>query len=163
MIQRLQTVLLGLMVLLNLAFLKLPIYSKNSADAKQHLKMDAWKVNLTAETQNTANETIVRTQDVWYVAIIAIVIALVSLFSITQFKNRLTQMKLGIGLSLLNLGLFVSILIVTRETDKWIDPEKFGQQQLGFYVPFISLLLTMAANRLIRKDEALVRSMDRLR
>jgi hypothetical protein len=72
-------------------------------------------------------------------------------------------MKLGIGLSLLNLGLFVSILIVTRETDKWIDPEKFGQQQLGFYVPFISLLLTMAANRLIRKDEALVRSMDRLR
>jgi len=163
MIQRVQTVLLGLIILLNIAFLKLPIFAKHSADATQHLKMDAWSVNLISQTINTANETMVKTQEVWYVGALAIVIALVALYSITQYKNRLNQMKVGIALNLLNLALAVCIFIITKEVDKWLDPEKFGTQQMGFYVPFLSLLLTMSANKLIRNDEKLVRSMDRLR
>jgi ABC-type uncharacterized transport system permease subunit len=163
MIQRIQTVILGLIVLLNISLLKLPIYAKHSSDGTQHLKMDAWSTTLVAETKNTSNETIVKSQDLWFVAGLAVVIAAIALFSIFQYKNRLTQMKIGIGLNLLNLGLAICLFIVTKEVDKWVDPEKFGMQQAGFYIPFFSLLLTMAANRMIRKDQLLVKSMDRLR
>jgi hypothetical protein len=38
-----------------------------------------------------------------------------------------------------------------------------GERGVGFYLPLLALILNFSANRLIRNDEQLVRSMDRIR
>ena len=38
-----------------------------------------------------------------------------------------------------------------------------GEREAAFYLPFLALVLNAFANRFIRRDEQLVRSVDRLR
>lgn len=79
-----------------------------------------------------------------------------ALGSIFQFKKRKTQMKLVWALMFIELvGLILPFLV----------PMFLGGQAhwLAYIAPVFWLLLTFLAWRGIHKDEALVKSMDRLR
>jgi Domain of unknown function (DUF4293) len=163
MIQRIQSIFLAIIVVLEIAFQFLTIHTKNSADAQRRVVMDAWHIILKGNTANTGTETILSTQDIWYVGSLGLLAGTLALISIVQYKSRINQMKLGIGLSLVTLAQAISIFILSKEADNLIDSQSYGVQQLGFYIPFICLLMNMGANRFIRRDEQLVKSMDRLR
>jgi len=86
--------------------------------------------------------------------------ALLSLISIFLFKNRKFQFILGrlnIILNFILLGLFVyQSLSLSGET-------KVSEKGIGMLLPIFSIVFLALANKAIKKDEDLVKSVDRLR
>lgn len=89
--------------------------------------------------------------------------AIVSLAAIFLFKNRSLQARLagigaGVGVLLLALATFTA-----KTTLDQAPADGSIQFSLGLALPVVALILNWLAARAIRKDESLVRSMDRLR
>ena len=86
--------------------------------------------------------------------------AILSLIAIFMFKNRKLQFVLGrlnIILNFILLGFFVYLsLNVSGET-------AVSEKGIGMFIPIISIVLLVLANKAIKKDEDLVKSVDRLR
>jgi len=86
--------------------------------------------------------------------------AVLSLIAVFLFKTRQTQFVLGrlnIILNLILLGLFIyRLLTVSGETAN-------SEKGIGLLLPIVSIVLLVFANKAIKKDEALVKSVDRLR
>ena len=86
--------------------------------------------------------------------------AVLSLISIFLFKNRKLQFVLGRINILLNfflLGVFVYwSLTVPGEMD-------ISEKGIGMFIPVLSIVFLVLANKAIKKDEDLVKSVDRLR
>ena len=86
--------------------------------------------------------------------------AVLSIASIFMYKNRQNQFVLGrlnIILNFILLGLFVyRSLKVSGETD-------VSEKGIGMLLPIFSIVFLVLANKAIKKDEELVKSVDRLR
>lgn len=136
MIQRIQTVYLILVALLGAA---LPFWL--------HLWLDAEGNQVFA-----SNETMIS------VAFYAI--AALALIAILLFKNRKNQFvlnRLNMILSLFLLGFFVyRSLNLSGESN-------ISEKGIGMLIPIVSIVFLVLANRAIKKDEDLVKSVDRLR
>ncbi len=65
--------------------------------------------------------------------------------------------------SLLMVGLVALIFLTTNGLNTELGIEVAGSYQVGFWAVLVAMVLNMLANRFIRKDEALVRSVDRIR
>lgn len=85
--------------------------------------------------------------------------ALLSVVSIFLFKNRLLQIRLGLLNILLNILLVGYLAYSLSKLPGGFSSEK----GIGLLAPFISIVLLIIANRFIRKDEKLVKSVDRFR
>jgi glucan phosphoethanolaminetransferase (alkaline phosphatase superfamily) len=97
------------------------------------------------------------------VGIVAALSVLIAVFEITRYKNRITQMKLGALNSLImSLALGLAVYFIYNAEKNWF-PHQQGIYRIGVFMPAVGLLFNMLANRYIRKDEQLVRSVDRLR
>ncbi|MFN7098757.1 MAG: DUF4293 domain-containing protein [Flavobacterium sp.] len=83
-----------------------------------------------------------------------------SVFSILSYKKRQTQFVLGrlnMILNLILLGLFVyRSLSVSGEAAA-------SEKGIGMFLPVVAIVLLALANKAIKKDEDLVKSVDRLR
>jgi hypothetical protein len=84
-----------------------------------------------------------------------------SVLSIVSFKKRQNQFVIGrlnIILNLILLGLFVyRSLNVSGET------LAVSEKGIGMFLPIVAIVLLALANKSIKKDEDLVKSVDRLR
>lgn len=95
-----------------------------------------------------------------------IVIGLMALtaFILFSFKNRKRQLALGKLNFLLLLGLvvvmFLSISRIAEGLEQSVENVGYG---LSSYLPIVALAFQLLANRAVKRDEALVRSVDRLR
>lgn len=161
MIQRPQTLLLLAIICLMIAALFLPNWHKLARDGSQMAEQTA--IQLKISTLNQGQETGADVQNRMHIGALLILVAALAGFSISQFKNRMNQLKLGFGLTLLITLTLVFIMLGAREGEKLVEPQKVGQYGYGFYCLFVALFANMIANRLIRRDERLVRSMDRIR
>lgn len=98
--------------------------------------------------------------DNMYVFIGFVVSILLSLISIFSFKNRKSQFimgRLNILLNFILLGLFVSkSLNVSGETS-------VSEKGIWMLLLIVSIVCLALANKAIKKDEDLVKSVDRLR
>lgn len=85
---------------------------------------------------------------------------LLTLIAIFKFKNRQTQFVLG-RLAILTNFILLGILVYFSQnlSGEIIISEK----GIGLLIPIITIVLIALANRAIKKDEALVKSVDRLR
>ena len=86
--------------------------------------------------------------------------ALLSLFSIFSYKNRKFQFVLGrlnIILNFILLGFFVYQLLIPP------GESNISEKGVGIFIPILSIVLLVLANKAIKKDEDLVKSVDRLR
>ena len=87
------------------------------------------------------------------------VLALVAIF---LFKKRPLQIKLGYGvLTIAILLILVAGLLVFQDTSSELTSEI--DERLGLVLPILAIIFVILANRFIKKDEKLVKSMDRLR
>lgn len=81
-----------------------------------------------------------------------------------SYKSRMRQMLMGLINSMLIAGTIgYAFYIIFKEAIPLFDATQNGKYALGFYALVVALLGNMIANRLIRKDEMLVRSSDRMR
>ncbi len=86
--------------------------------------------------------------------------ALLSIVTLFLFKNRQLQFVLGRLNILINLFL-LGILIYLSQT---LSGETLvSEKGIGMFFPVIVILLLVLANKAIKKDEDLVKSVDRLR
>ena len=91
--------------------------------------------------------------------VLAVLSTLVSLFSIFRYRNRKQQVVSGRINIIINFVLFGFILFVYFNN---YNPET-SSLGLGAFMPLVAVIFIVLANRAIMKDEALVRSADRLR
>ncbi|HMG15954.1 MAG TPA: DUF4293 domain-containing protein [Saprospiraceae bacterium] len=87
------------------------------------------------------------------------VLALISIF---LFKNRKTQMKIVALMMIVSLAVAVIAFWLFYHNTENIK-EGVAHLDYGMAGPFLSIIFGSLANRAIRKDEKLVKSMDRLR
>ena len=136
MIQRIQTVYLIVVILLTGV---LPFWINLWSDAS-------------GSEIYAANEIIVSL--VFYVS------AVLALVTILLFKNRKNQFvvnRLNMILNLFLLGLFVyRSLNLSGESN-------ISEKGIGMLIPIFSIVFLVLANRAIKKDEDLIKSVDRLR
>lgn len=136
MIQRIQTVYLLLVVLLNTILIQwTPLWT------------------------NTEGEEVFLEQNIWISAGFYTIGAL-ALISILIYKNRKQQFvlnRLNILFNLFLLGFFVyRSLNLSGETE-------VSEKGIGMMFPVFSIVFLVLANRAIKKDHDLVKSVDRLR
>ena len=84
-----------------------------------------------------------------------------SLLSIISFKKRQNQFVIGrlnIILNLILLGLFVY-----RSLNLSGETLAVSEKGIGMFLPIVAIVLLVLANKAIKKDEDLVKSVDRLR
>lgn len=164
MIQRVQTLfLLGMIVCMALLFV-FQIWEKTNPESGMKYTLDAfyWQ-ELAQEPDGAEDWKVVSSKQTFYLAGLAVVSCLVALFSIFQYKNRLNQLKLGA------LNAFIIMAYVATATyfiytgEKEIGYEARGVFKPGYFLPLAALLFNSLANRFIKKDEKLVRSVDRIR
>lgn len=135
MIQRIQTVFLILAVLLNGGVFFTPIFERAIDDPAPWMPI-AFGVALGAA-------------------------ALLSLYAIFLYQNRKNQVswvKYGIGIQFVSLGFSVGILLSLGGIGTYLWDESIG---VGLVL--LALIFQFLAVRYIRKDEKLVKSMDRIR
>ena len=97
--------------------------------------------------------------DILYVVLFGLSTTL-TLLSILSHKNRQQQFVMGrlnMILNLILLGLFVyRTLTASGET-------AISEKGVGMFLPIFSIVILVLANKAIKKDEDLVKSVDRLR
>ena len=89
------------------------------------------------------------------------VIALIAIVTIFLYKNRKMQIRLCYGMLIALVLFYIFYLIFSRQNLSFT--ELFKHVQYTFVFPFISIILIYLAIRGIKKDDKLVRSLDRLR
>ena len=89
------------------------------------------------------------------------VLALLSLFIISRFKNRLLQIKLCRIAIIFNVAIIVIIFYYADILEKELASK--AQYKIGAVLPLLSVFFLYLAINFIRKDERLVKSANRLR
>jgi len=109
---------------------------------------------------NTAEGPFYFMQDITYTALVGLNVSLV-MVSILFYKKRQHQFvinRLNMIIMLILLGLFVY-----RSLNVSGGTAAVSEKGIGIYLPLISIVLLALANKAIKKDEELVKSVDRLR
>ena len=135
MIQRIQTIWLLLAVIAALVSIELSFYSGNKDN------------NLFENLNGSSN---------FLLLILTVAVALTGLVTIFLFKNRKLQMRLtwlGLLLQLVVLALYF------QQTKQFVQGNFTLTSAISFVIPVFFILAWLG----IRKDEKLIKSMDRLR
>ncbi|CAN5323856.1 DUF4293 domain-containing protein [soil metagenome] len=165
MIQRVQSIFLFLVSLCMFLMIFFPLWEKISVEDQQVVTLTAFTLtHYSIDTTTEAPPVVINQRQTFFIAILAVIAALVALYSIFQYRNRLTQMKLGALNSLLmGITLGISLYFATSIGEEMLRPDLQGTYKLGFFLPAFALIFNVIANRFIRRDEKLVRSVDRIR
>ena len=160
MLQRIQTVFLCLLAVAMFIFLFLPIWCKVDTLTLQNYTLYAWKLE---EINPPANILHLFFKPYMLLGIIATTICLMSVYAIIRFDNRILQLKLG-TLNSLFLTALIGILIwlLTKAQTSFL-PEISGQYKIGFVMPVVGVVCNLLSNYFIKKDEKLIRSINRIR
>ncbi|MCF2499432.1 MULTISPECIES: DUF4293 domain-containing protein [Dyadobacter] len=158
MLQRIQTVFLALTVIGMGIFLAFPIWSKVSIAGEERADLTAIKLThqISAVQSNIT--------PVYYLIILAILVAGVAAYAILQYKNRVLQSALcAVNSILMTIIMGLIIYFTFYKTAKLFDPNLPGNYEIGFYGLVGSMLANVFANRFIRKDEREVQQSKRFR
>lgn len=143
MIQRIQSIyLISVTILSGLLVFMLPFYNLQSelSNLRSFLVAEDWRYQL--------------------VVGLFVAVAVLSFYTIFNYKNRKRQIFLnytGIFLNVLLLGLL--IYIYSHLSGELL----VSMKGIGVFTPLVSIVLLLLANNAIQKDENLVKSVDRIR
>jgi len=100
-------------------------------------------------------------QDQVYTVLLGLstMLTIISIISFKKRQNQFVMNRLNIILNLILLGLFVYRSLNLSGGNATAAPEK----GIGMFLPIVAIVLLVLANKAIKKDEDLVKSVDRLR
>jgi len=161
MIQRVQTLFLFLatVAIILLAFFPIANFT-NAATADSNT---AYLIFYVFEISNEAGPD---PFSFWFILPLIVVsagVAIISLITVFLYKNRPLQIKLSQTSIFLNVILIVSLLFFYIDRIESETQTMANYEYIGIYLPLISLVFLVLALRFIKKDEKMVRSLDRLR
>ena len=161
MIQRIQTVFLFMIVIFMVLYLVFPIWITTPGSEGTIFRLYAFFLFVgPADNPETGSWAFWPYFLSGAIAAISIVVSLVEMFS---YKKRMTQVKLGALNSLFLAAVLISsVLFATNGKELWTSQNP-GNFSIGIFFPALAMFCNILANYFIRKDEKLVRSMDRIR
>lgn len=139
--------------------LTFPIWHQVNPDQSQRMTLNAFNLI----TTDIASGEVISSESRIYIAILAILAAGLAFFSIFQYKNRTKQMFINMINSLVMVTNVGVIVWISHTANEVFNPQVNGAFVLGFWAILGGLVMNILANRFIRKDEMLVRSVDRIR
>ena len=160
MIQRIQSIFIVLVIASMATFLFTSQWSKIDIETGEKHEMKAfWYTSVASE----GADPVIAYMPYAAAGILATLVVLVGLIQLFKFKNRVLQMKLGV----LNSLLIVATLAVSGWYWYSLGRQVIPQIPVGFdlaiILPAIAMVFNRMALRFIKKDEDLVRSVDRIR
>lgn len=162
MIQRVQSIFLVISAIAMGLMLFLPLWQKVSIEPPEVATLNAFHLTYEVLDHNTESKQSIL-KNTFYIALLGSLSVTLSLYSVFQYKNRLRQIQLG-ALNSLVIGITLGVLMYfVFKVETLIEPTQRGNYLFGFYLPLTSLFCNFTANRFIRKDEKLVKSMNRIR
>ena len=162
MIQRIQSIFLLISATAMGLMLFFPLWQKVSIEPPEEATLDAFHLAFEVLDFTTGSKQIIL-KNTFYIALLGSLSAALSLYSVFQYKNRLRQIQLGALNSLLIGIILVVLMYFVFKAETLLEPAHQGNYLFGFYLPLASLLCNFTANRFIRKDEKLVKNMNRIR
>ena len=156
MIQRIQSVILLIAVISSILLFFLPFFSWQSASDPATYTFNAWN------TLKVSGQPEEMSKNMALTALNSMVI-LLTLAVIFMYKTRVKQARFCHLLVLLQLGLVCLVLFQWDTMTSFIGTGYNWIIKPGAYLMILQLILFLVARRYILKDEALVRSADRLR
>jgi hypothetical protein len=159
MIQRIQTVFLFLVAVAMTLVLTFPIWHQVNPDQSQRMTLNAFNLM----TMDITSGEVISSESKIFIAILAILAIGLAFFSIFQYKNRTKQMFINMINSLVMVTNVGVIVWISHNANEVFNPQVNGAFVLGFWAILGGLVMNILANRFIRKDEMLVRSVDRIR
>jgi glucan phosphoethanolaminetransferase (alkaline phosphatase superfamily) len=158
MIQRVQSIFLFLVAVAMGLTLGLDLWVQEVPDSTE-----VWKFNALFMSKLDASGEILESSSNWYLAAMAAFAGLLAIISIFQYRNLSRQMMINMLNSLLMVGLVAIVFLTTNGVNSDMAAPDNGEYQLGFWAILIAMVCNMLANRFIRKDVALLKSVDRIR
>ncbi|WP_439489265.1 DUF4293 domain-containing protein [Algoriphagus sp.] len=158
MIQRVQSIFLLLVAIAMGLTLGMGLWVQDIPSSGETWTLDAFFMK-----QFDASGEILSSNSNWYIGAIAAFVGLLAIISIFQYRNRARQMMINMVNSLFMVGLVAIVFLTTNGVNKDIAAIDSGAYQVGFWAILVAMVCNMLANRFIRKDEALIKSVDRIR
>jgi len=100
-------------------------------------------------------------QNVWALSALCVLIPIIALITIFLYKKRILQIRLSIINSVLLAGYYGLLFIYLWQAGNVLNADWYLNIVTAF--PLINIILTFLAIRAISKDEALIKSLNRLR
>lgn len=144
MIQRIQSLYLLLVVVV-------------SAILTQFLSLWKWKETVSYYINDAFSQS---NKLVLSITIAFYAVAIMAVVSLFLFKNRKLQFvfnRLNILINLFLVGAIVFLLLTLS------GENQISEKGIGSFLPIINIVLLVFANKAIKKDEELVKSVDRIR
>ncbi|MGB1169756.1 MAG: DUF4293 family protein [Flavobacteriaceae bacterium] len=142
MIQRIQSIYLAIVFTLSAI---LPLVFKLWDDSKK----EVYALELLSELSILAK----------LVPVFFLISASLAIVSIFKYKKRQLQFVLGRIIILINLFLLGILIYLSLN----IPGEASSEKGIGMFIPVVVILFAVLANKAIKRDEDLVKSVDRLR
>ena len=156
MLQRIQTLFMLVAAILSIVMFFLPIATFLSD--LYYFKLYVYEFrNLTPDTDIKLGIATILP-----LLVINVLVAGLSGYAISRYKNRILQVRLIRFTMLLSMLMIVGIFVLYPNLIVQSTQAAY-EFEAGAYIPIINLLFLFLANRYILKDEKMIRSMDRLR
>jgi uncharacterized membrane protein YhhN len=155
MIQRIQTVYLLIIVLLSGFTIFSPV-----ADLLNTASGLTYIINLKGIYLVQGTENIYQSS-VWSLSMVSLLIPFLSIITILTYKDRIKQIRFSVINMLLMIGFYVLLFLYL-----WLGSKNLNADwhlRTVCILPLISIVFNYLAIGAIGKDEALVKSMDRIR
>ena len=123
------------------------------------MEMTAWYTTIT----DTIDGSIISQSNNIYIGILAIISAALAIYSLLQYKNRKKQLLINMINALMMASTLGLAVYTSFQANESFNPTVGGAFLIGFYSIVFGLIMNLIANRFIRKDEMLIRSVDRIR
>lgn len=164
MIQRVQTLfLLGVIICMTLAIV-FPAWEKTDTQSGVKFMLDAFHWTEYSQDKSDADLWVLaETKPTFYLGGLNAIVSLIALFSIFQFNKRVFQIKLGAMNAFLMMASIATATYFIYQGENRMDIEIRGIFKVGYFLPLGAMIFNSLANRFIKKDEDLVRSVDRIR
>lgn len=165
MLQRIQTIYLLVTFILTVLLFFLPMgydmIGEGAAKAFELNAVGAYQVISDPSTSTTSTQL---AKGAWTLFALASIILGVTAYDILLFKRRIFQIRVAIFNMMLHLGIYVlfAFYYFFLMPNQGIIQGSF-QPNWTIVLPLVNVILTYLAIRAIGSDEALVRSLDRIR
>ena len=163
MIQRIQSIYLLVVLILSMVTLLSPVLELASADAYYELSVRGLERSTAASALIAGGEEQADVvEHAWMLTLISAIIPFITLITIWLYKHRQLQIRLTVFNSLLMLGYYGMYAFYL-----YYFKEKYAADAvhplLPAVFPLVCIVLNVLAIRGIAKDDALVKSYERLR
>ena len=166
MIQRIQSLFLFIVIALGVTLFFLPVIQFTTPEesvTQRMFELGAKGLTEITTDYNLSAESLsaVELKGVWGLTVTTLLIPVLALVILLLFKKRILQARLCIFLALLCIGYYGVLFMYV-----WFGRHNVAADWdilFGACIPLLCLVFTLMSVRRILKDEALVRSADRLR